>query len=65
MIKVHDNVLPDEVVKYQIFDLATNMIKYSKVQNALHKQALEANATIIMYDHRYRDVRGILNLDLT
>lgn len=64
-ITLHDKKLPTEIVKFLIFDLAHKVTKFSNLQPKLRKQVLKQAATVIFYDHGYKDVKGISNLDST
>ena len=58
-ITLHDKKLPTEIVKFLIFDLAHKVTKFSNLQPKLRKQVLKQAATVIFYDHGYKDVKGI------
>ena len=64
-IKLHRKVHPDENFKYLIFDMVNRVTAYSKLPPRLRKQVIHYCATVLFYDHGYKDVEGISSLDHT
>ena len=51
------------MMRFLIFDLANRVIAKSKLTSKERQQVLELAATIIFYNHGYKQVRGLHNLD--
>ena len=64
-IKLHKRVHPDENLKYLIFYMVNRVTAYSKLPPRLRKQVIRYCATVLFYDHGYKDVKGISSLDHT
>ena len=57
-MKVHRRVNSSETAKYLIFLLANRVMAWSKLERKDRKQVLVYSATIILYDHGYKKVKG-------
>lgn len=64
-IPIHNRKDPSETVKFLIFDLAQRVMAYSNLNSKMRKDVLKLSAKLIMYDHGYKKVSGISNLDKT
>ena len=63
IIALHNRSLPDENLKYRIFDFANHVTRYSKLSDGLRSEVLSNCATILFYDSGYKSVQGISRLD--
>ena len=64
-IRVHDKINSSESVKSQIFLLANLVVIHSSLDGKERKEALKLAADIVFYDHGYRSVRGVGELNGT
>ena len=62
-LKVHGKTLPDENLRYRIFDLANRVVRYSKLPDALQQDVLNRCASVLFYDHGYKAVHGMSKFD--
>ena len=62
-IAIHSSKLPDENLKYRIFDFATRVTNYSKLSATMRAETIQLCAQILFYDHGYKAVAGISKLD--
>ena len=66
-VLLHNKKFPDENLKYLIFALANLVTAHSNLaaDKETRKQVLEYSATLLFYDHGYKQVQGISSLDKT
>ena len=64
-IIIHSSKLPDENLKYRIFDFATRVTNYSRLSSKIRAEAIKYCANILFYDHGYKAVGGVSKLDRT
>ena len=57
--------MPDENTRYQIFDFASRMTKYSKLLDGMRKEVTKYCVTVTFYDHGYNIIKGISRPDRT
>ena len=64
-IKIHSRKEPDKYLKLLIFDMANHVTVYSNLQSKFRKKVLALCAKVLFYDHGYKKVQGVSNLDST
>ena len=64
-ILLHSHNLPNDNLKYQIFDLANRVPKYSNLSTNLRKRVIKVATTVLFYDQGYHSVRGISKINHT
>lgn len=62
-IEIHNRKMPDEFLKYLIFDLSSQVLKGTNMPKKLQNRVLAAAATVHFYDCGYKQVAGISNLE--
>jgi len=62
-ISVHNGVLPDENLKYRIFDFANSVCRYWRLLDRLCGKIVKNCAALLFYDSRYNSVWGTSRLD--
>ena len=62
---MHDKSLPDENLRYRIFDFANRVVKYSNLPDGLQDDVLDRCASILFYDHGYKGKGGMSRFDRT
>ena len=62
-IKIHSRKTPTATLKFLIFDLANRVTAYSNLSHKLRKEVLRYSADLLFYDHGYKQVFGVSNLD--
>ena len=64
-IKIHSRKEPDEYLKLLIFEMANRVTIHSNLQSKFRKKVLALCAKVLFYDHGYKKVQGVSNLDST
>ena len=64
-IKIHSRKEPDEYLKLLIFDMANRVTVHSNLQPKFRKKVIGLCAKVLFYDHGYKKVQGVSNLDST
>lgn len=64
-IEIHNRSFPDENLKYQIFDFANPVCRYSRLSDGLRNEVVKHCATVLFYDSGYKSVSGMSRLDKT
>ena len=62
-IQLHDRRNADATMRFMIFDLANRVMAKSKLSVKERTEVLGYAAAIVFYDHGYKSVRGVSNLD--
>ena len=62
---MHDRALPRENEKALIFILANRVMAHANLGPKKKKEVLELAATVVMYDHGYKQVQGVDRLSRT
>ena len=64
-ISVHNKKEASEILRSQIFDLESKVLKGSKLSAEVRREIREYAATILFYDHGYKTVHGLSQLTRT